>query len=143
MICPNSNRMCERGECHYGECRILRIQKQDSLIKINNQLKHYTMDFNNDAIAVKVVTQLKELKINGVNLAGGSEYNRVFEAFYKLFKDADKLQRAAKSVLSETMYFEVGEEGEHFEDTETYKKLEHLVNDYQMPEVIGKDDSEN
>lgn len=100
------------------------------------------MELNNDAIAEKVVNQIKELKINGVNLAGGSEYNRVFEVFYKLFKDADILQGAAKAVLSETMYFEVGEEGEHFEDSETYKKLEHLVNNYNLPDVIENDATE-
>lgn len=55
----------------------------------------------------------------------------------------NKLQAAAKAVLSETMYFETGEEGEHFEDSETYKKLEHLVNNYNLPDVIEKDKSEN
>lgn len=49
---------------------------------------------------------------------------------------ATKIQQAAKAVLSETMYFETGEEGEHFEDSETYKKLEHLVNGYDLPNVI-------
>lgn len=49
-----------------------------------------------------------------------------------------KLQDAAKSVLSETMYFEVGEEGEHFEDTETYKNLEYLVNNYNLPNVLSE-----
>jgi len=43
--------------------------------------------------------------------------NMIVEWIEKNIMDkAAKIQQAAKSVLSETMYFEVGEEGEHFED---------------------------
>lgn len=94
------------------------------------------MNFENDPIAALVEKQMKDLAANGVNLLSSAEYNRLFEAFYKLFKSAEILKRAAKAVLSETMYFEVGEEGEHFEDLESYKKLEYLVNNYNLPDVI-------
>jgi len=53
-------------------------------------------------------------------------------------KDADDLLKAAKAILSETMFFEVGEEGEHFEDSETYKHLEELVRNYEKQGVSAK-----
>jgi hypothetical protein len=42
------------------------------------------MNLDNDPIAALVEIQMKQLKSKGVNLEGGSQYNRVFEAFYNL-----------------------------------------------------------
>lgn len=99
------------------------------------------MEFKKDPIAEKVEQQMKDLETKGVDLSDllrtknefgydCSKYNRVFEAFYKLFEQNERIHQAAKDVLSETMFFEVGEEGERFEDGETFKHLEKLIGGY-------------
>lgn len=44
------------------------------------------MKFENDPIASKVETIMSKLKKNGVEIQGGAQYNRIFEAFYDLLK---------------------------------------------------------
>lgn len=93
------------------------------------------MEFKNNPIAEQVEQQMNELRKKGVDFTiknehgyDGSMYNRVYEAFYTLFKKQEQITNAAKAILSETMFFEVGSEGEHFEDSDTYKNLEEMIN---------------
>lgn len=72
------------------------------------------MDFSNDLIGQKVEKQMSELKQQGVRFDIGTEYNRVFEAFYKTFKDAyifrdalNKIIDAKESALSTQDLFPV------------------------------------
>jgi len=48
------------------------------------------MNFENNPIADRVEKQMRSLQKSGVKLNAGSEYNRVFEAFYDLFKRLDE-----------------------------------------------------
>lgn len=44
------------------------------------------MEFKNDPIADQATSMMRTLEKQGVKINGGSEYNRVFEAFYELYK---------------------------------------------------------
>lgn len=51
------------------------------------------MNLENDPIAKKVNEEMKSLRSKGVQLEGGSQYNRVFEAFYKLHQEIEQLKQ--------------------------------------------------
>lgn len=67
------------------------------------------MNFENNPIADRVEKQMRSLQKSGVKLNAGSEYNRVFEAFYDLFKRLDEsepspvedVQRMAEQTIKE------------------------------------------
>lgn len=98
-------------------------------------IKNRKMEFKNNPISDKVGGIMNDLKKKGVDLTlkiehgyDGSKYNRVYEAFYKLVEQNEKLQAAGRAILDLTMYFEVGSEGEHFEDLDEYNHLREMLN---------------
>ena len=62
------------------------------------------MEFKNDLIADLTEAKIIELRNKGVSFNGGAEYNRVFEAFYELYKEIHVLKHEKElSSISETI----------------------------------------
>ena len=62
------------------------------------------MEFKNDLIADLVEVKIIQLQKQGVKINGGSEYNRIFEAFYELYKEIHLLKNEKSTlIVSETI----------------------------------------
>jgi polysaccharide pyruvyl transferase WcaK-like protein len=98
------------------------------------------MNFENDPIADKTAKIISQLRKDGVELKAGSEYNRVFEAVYKLISDSIEELKKENERLIEKAYhagYDRGfnddvYKGVHNEDTfknitfEEFKKEENI-----------------
>ena len=120
---------------YFAGCNDKDILQKEPKRKRFLTIKNKKMEFKNNPIADKVGGIMNDLEKKGVDFTSktehgydGSKYNRVYEAFYKLVEQNEKLQAAGRAILDLTMYFEVGQEGEHFEDFDEYNHLREMLN---------------